>query len=108
VRSRLRAIEIAKKSGYFLIRRKHPCAIVARGDVLEFGPHADGHQIVTLACRREQSKDGALLDEQAVRRMVESLGYRYRPRNYGRLATLLAKRLPPGGMQAVSKKVRAL
>lgn len=89
----LRALQIAVEAGFFVVHRKEaPKYLTARGDVLEFGPRADKHLIVTLACRRKLAKatGGKAPSERAVQRLVERLGYRYRPRT---LPSWLVERL---------------
>lgn len=82
----LTALEIAYRSGYFLLKCRTRGKIAARGDVLEFGHGADASAIVTLACRHELAKRGVPVRENSVRRKVTRLGFEYRPRERDGLA----------------------
>lgn len=79
------AMQIAGRSGYFVVRTKVPRRIVIRPwDVLHVGPRADKDEVATIGVRLALLKRGTF-NEALVKATVERKGFRYVPARRGLL-----------------------
>lgn len=82
----LQARNLARDIGFFVVPVEDHGVARVNGGVLEVGPDASPDAIATLACRRQLGREG-VSDEDAVRELVEALGYEYVPSHEQRLAS---------------------